>query len=141
MADEKRGRGRPKKPAGSCACCSSPREPGRSRCRPCLDKAAAYFRERADAGICRCGSRIVAGRRACQECLVKSSAERRRRYAERKQRGVCARLGCRKKAAKDRVYCKACLATISEASMASRRRRIERLKAAAAVRATAKRPT
>lgn len=67
---------------GVCISCGQPREPGRVRCRPCLDKHAIAVQvciDRSKAnGLCiRCHHRPQASDRVyCRECIISTKARR-----------------------------------------------------------------
>lgn len=76
--------------------CYAPREPGRKRCRGCLDRGRAQSRARAArrrrAGLCRyggCPHRAVPGRAKCAAHLGAGAARQRAAYAARRAAGLC----------------------------------------------------
>lgn len=93
---------RASKPAGECGNtgCRRPAEPGKSKCKLHLQQlreaqAARRARLRAEekpAWICReltCSREVVPGKAQCPEHVAAASERAKRRFARRKEAGVC----------------------------------------------------
>jgi hypothetical protein len=105
-----------------CRDCPAPAAPGRAKCRPCLDRAAAWKRGRAAAGLCPCGEPVKAGRKKCPGCLAADAARRKADYEARKAAGRCGMSGCRREPRPGRVYCGPHLRAITAQTTAIRAR-------------------
>lgn len=93
----------------ACLSCPSPREPGRTRCRPCLDAINAQVQAsqfaRKSAGLCvRCAN-PAEGATLCPRCRDLSNGKRRARQAGKKSAGLCAE--CPRPALPGRTRCAA----------------------------------
>lgn len=79
-------------PLTFCSECALPADPGRLRCRPCLDESRKEMARAVAAGKCR-GCRSPnpdAGRRLlCPTCRVANNATQQRRRAARLSAGHC----------------------------------------------------
>jgi hypothetical protein len=104
-----------RKLAGLCVTpwCASPAEPGRVKCRACLDDAkkreAAYRAELAAQGLCRgrCGRTVLEGNPLCAECAeIKAALGRKRRRARARQ-NLCQT--CNAVAEEGKLRCRICL--------------------------------
>ena len=97
-----------------CISCDKPAVPGKARCQPCLDSAAAYQKEyqahRKQSGICTdCGKASATGKVYCPVCSDKRNATSRERYARNRSNGLCGHCG-KESVPDDHSLCPKCLA-------------------------------
>ena len=101
--------------------CSSPPEPGKKRCRPCLDRAAAYTRAsrkrvkaRKDPSLCSkpsCRNPAPPDRKRCLPCTEAQEVYRKQWRAGRKASkapGDCSKTDCPRKADPGYETCTSC---------------------------------
>lgn len=89
----------------TCSQCHRPAARGRTRCRVHLDRAAAWKRERADAGLCHCGAPVMRGRRECHACLTDQARHKAAKRRARLAVGLCIAAGCRRPPERGHPHC------------------------------------